>query len=151
MSREPFPLIFHIFPSFAFLCFAVHEDAVQQPGTAMSVEENYLVLQYSGRLGGRPSTSATSRLRRSLDCVVLAHNSSSGKAFTCNTRVTVDDVYGQHNLGGPAAPVLPLMSQVPFPGADTDFPERALQFLINRWVLFGDIARTRVRTNKYVK
>eukprot|EP00904_Undaria_pinnatifida_P005462 jgi/Undpi1/2045/HiC_scaffold_12.g05431.m1 len=113
-------------------------DAVQQPGTAMSVEENYLVLQYSGRLGGRPSTSATSHLRRSLDCVVLAHNSSSGKAFTCNTRVTVDDVYGQHNLGGPAAPVLPLMSQVPFPGADTDFPERTLQFLINRFTRPGD-------------
>lgn len=131
----PFNLIFRRTLVVHLLYFPEHEDALQMPGTAMSVEDNHLVLQYSGRLGGRPSTGATNHLRRNLDCVVIAHKPSGGKGFTCNPRVTVADVYGQHNDGGSAAPVLPLMSQIPFPGADMDLPDRALQFLINRWLV----------------
>lgn len=108
----------------------------------MSVEDNHLLLQYSGRSGGRPAIGATNHLRRNVDCVLIAHNAASGKAFTCNSRVTVDDVYGQHNNGGPAPAVLPLMSAIPFAGADTDIPDRALQFLINRLVLRGDMIST---------
>ena len=98
----------------------------------MSVEENHILLQYAGKLGGRPAAGAVHHVRRDIDCVLIAHNTGSGKDFTCNTRVTVDDVYGQHNNGGPAPTVLPLMSGIPFGGANTYIPERALQFLINR-------------------
>lgn len=111
--------------------FILHAVALTKPGVDLALEENLLLLNYKTRGGGRPSALAANHLKQSADAVLLAHKRGDGRnTFTCNKKVTVDDVYGHGSEVSP--PVLAVMGDLPYEGASTDIPTRALQFLINR-------------------
>lgn len=92
---------------------------------ATVVEDKYLLLQYATKQTGRPAKGSTNHLRGNVDCIVISHNrATDGEGLTCNPPVAVDDVYGRDNNSGPIPTALPIMSNVPHAGADTDTPDR---------------------------
>lgn len=103
----------------------------------MLVEDYMFLLKYETRGGGRPSEAARDHLKFQVDGILLAHVKPSAQArstFTCNTSVTVDDVYGSGTIAAGAAPpsALAVMTGLSYEGAGIDIPTRAITFLINR-------------------
>lgn len=71
------------------------------------------------------------------EAVLVAHAPpfAGQPGFSCNKRVTVDDIYGTSNSVAGAIPAaLSVMTGLSFEGAQTDIPGRVLTFLVNTWV-----------------
>ncbi|CAN0040567.1 unnamed protein product, partial [Choristocarpus tenellus] len=82
----------------------------------------------------RPLAGTDNHLRCCQDMILLTHN--DGTEFTCNKRVTVDDIFGHGSDASP--PALQTMCDVEYQGAAMDIPMRALHFIVNRYTNAGD-------------
>lgn len=117
--------------------------AAAKAGTALDVEPDPVVIQYATRGGGRPSSTSSIHMQHNIDLICIAHNSSQNCLPYVNTRVTTEDISGASPSPGAtsssACRTYQFMGEVPYPGADTDIPNRALTFLINRYGTVGPL------------
>lgn len=114
-------------------------DALEAKGMSTFVEDQILTLQYSGASSsvGRPSTTRQEWLRFSQDGVMLVHLFESGATntkmdgFTVNKRVTTDDLFGNKPSSSRASSSS-ILGDIEYAGKDTDWPTKAIVFLVNR-------------------
>ena len=109
---------------------ALNSEAVMTTRGGLVVEEELLLITYKTRKGGRHPAGTENYLRATAEAILLAHNGGAG--FTCNKRVTVNDIYGHGSDASP--PVLAVIDDLDYQGAGKDIPPRVLHFLINRLV-----------------
>lgn len=101
-------------------------------------EDHPLCIQYGSSGGGRPTCGKQDHLRASHDMVMFLHaaqvegSASKSTGFTCNRRVTTEDVYGSNNSNSPCPSSSSAMNDVPYEGSKTDFPHKSLMFMIQR-------------------
>lgn len=102
------------------------------------MEDDLLTLYYQSRGGGRPSHAARDHLRQAADAILLAHMPGDGQtSFTCDKRVTVDNVGGMvTSLDGFLPASTSVIAGLPYEGVETDIPMKALTFLVNRYLYF---------------
>ena len=112
--------------------YPLDSEALTATQLGLVVEEEMLVLTYKTRGGGRRAAGTENHLRYTADAIMLAHNGGTELGFTCNKRVTVDDIYGHGS--DPSPPALAVMSDLDYPGAGIDIPPRAVNYLVNRLV-----------------
>ncbi|CAN0232923.1 unnamed protein product [Pylaiella littoralis] len=120
-------------------------DALEAKGMSTFVEDQILTLQYSGASSsvGRPSTTRQEWLRFSQDGVMLVHLFESGATntkmdgFTVNKRVTTDDLFGNKPSSSRASSSS-ILGDIEYAGKDTDWPTKAIVFLVNRYSNQGD-------------
>lgn len=95
---------------------------------------------YNSRSGGRPKKDTAANISNSMEALLVAHKASrdvgGGGGFTVNTRITMDDPYGNHKGTIPEfrqyMPGLTYPPGAPNGGPRCALPTRLLQVVVGR-------------------